>query len=76
MIFQLYIILVYNNLKEMFTMKQTISRILKSFLPNYKKDFTEEQLEKLNIKLTKDELRLMSDYFKESSYRIGSLINR
>ncbi len=25
--------------------------------------------------LTKDELRLMSDYFKESSYRIGSLIN-
>lgn len=26
--------------------------------------------------LTKDELRLMSDYFKESSYRIGSLINR
>lgn len=26
--------------------------------------------------LTKDELRLMSDYFKESSYKIGSLINR
>lgn len=26
--------------------------------------------------LTKDELRLMSDYFRESSYRIGSLINR
>lgn len=25
--------------------------------------------------LTKDELRLMSDYFRESSYRIGSLIN-
>lgn len=26
--------------------------------------------------LTKDELRLMSDYFRESSYRIGSLITR
>lgn len=50
-------------------MKRNLQKILKNFLPNYKKELSEEQLRTLDNKLTSDDIRsyLKSDNFNQLS---------